>query len=44
MANLLKLKEVLQGKDFLQATQAQEAQLQLPDDYGNPEEWYDYPF
>lgn len=44
MANLLKLKEVLQDKSFLQLTLAQEAQLQLPADYGNPEEWYDYPF
>lgn len=44
MANLLKLKETLQDKSFLQLTLAQEAQLQLPADYGNPAEWYDCPF
>jgi hypothetical protein len=44
MANLIKLQEALQGKDFLQVMQAQEAQLQLPSDYGNPAEWYDCPF
>lgn len=43
MANLTKLQEALQSKEFLQITPAQEAQLQLPEDYGSPD-WYDCPF
>lgn len=44
MASLLKLKEALQDKSFLQLTPAQEAQLQLPADHDSHDEWYACPF